>query len=200
MQPGAGVTDLLQRVAANDPAAVRECLERYGSLVWTIARRFARDPADAEDAAQEAFVEIWSKASRYEPERASEAAFIALIVRRRLIDRARRRGARVQAEELDLERPPEAPTSALDAVDTADEARRAKDALATLRPEHRRALELSIYHGLSHEEIARALSAPLGTVKTYIRSGLARVREHLGIATSPALGSPGLGSTGEARR
>lgn len=177
---------LLQRVAANEPNAVRECLERYGALVWTIARRFSRDAADAEDAAQEAFVEIWSKAARFDPERASEPAFIALIVRRRLIDRARRRGARVQLEELDPRVALEAPASSIDSVEISDEARHATAALATLRPEHRRVLELSIYHGLSHEEIARAVSTPLGTVKTYIRSGLARVREHLGVALPPA--------------
>jgi RNA polymerase sigma factor (sigma-70 family) len=189
------LTSLLQRVAANEPNAVRECLERYGALVWTIARRFSRDAADAEDAAQEAFVEIWSKAARFDPARASEPAFLALIVRRKLIDRARRRGARVHAEELDPEHPLEAPPLSIESVEIADEARQATAALATLRPEHRRALELSIYHGLSHEEISRAIAAPLGTVKTYIRSGLARVREHLGV-TPPVPLAP----TREARR
>lgn len=173
---------LLHSVARGDPDAVRACIERYGPLVWSIARRFGADAADAEDAAQEAFIELWKKAERYDPARSSEPSFVAMIVRRRLIDRARMRAVRAKSEvaidDAELATPI---VDSPDAVEIADEARHAARALSELRPEERRVLELSIFHGLSHDEIARAVRMPLGTVKTHVRKGLQRVREALGV-------------------
>src|SRR3954470_14464574 len=83
---------LLGRVAAGDQQAVRECLARYGGLVWSIARRF--EAADAEDAVQEIFLDLWKSAARFDRQIASEASFVAMIARRRLIDRKRTRGRR----------------------------------------------------------------------------------------------------------
>jgi len=172
---------LLTRVAQGDPNAVGECVDRYGALVWSIARRFATDPDDAEDAVQEAFIELWRKAERYDATRSSEPTFIALVVRRKLIDRARLRATHERDERLPEEFDAPSTLSATDSVDVADEARRAAKALAELRPEERRVLELSIYHGLTHEQIARAIQMPLGTVKTHVRKGLERVRALLGV-------------------
>ena len=174
---------LLPRVAQGDPEAVRECVDRYGALVWSIARRFASDVDDAEDAVQEAFIELWRKAVRYDPARSSEPTFVAMLVRRRLIDRVRQRASRVQGE-VEIETLELAtPHSTTEPIELADEARHAARALLELRPDERRVLELSIYHGLTHEQIARSIRMPLGTVKTHIRKGLARVRELLGAAT-----------------
>lgn len=175
---------LLTRVAQGDPNAVAECVDRYGALVWSIARRFASDPDDAEDAVQEAFIELWRKAERYDAARSSEPTFVALVVRRRLIDRVRMRATHHRDQHLPEEFDAASDLSATEPVEVADEARRAAQALAELRPEERRVLELSIYQGLTHEQIARAVSMPLGTVKTHVRKGLARVRELLGV---PAL-------------
>ncbi len=170
---------VLHRIAAGDQQAVRECLDRYGSLVWSIARRRLASSQEAEDAVQEIFVDVWRNASRFDPEKASETTFVTMIARRRLIDRHRRNQRRPQEQGLP-EALPSQDASATDKLELEDEAAQAAEALSELREDQRRVLELSIYHGLSHDEIARKTNIPLGTVKTHIRRGLMRVRELLG--------------------
>lgn len=170
---------VLPRVAGGDPAAVRECIARYGPLVWGLARRLAPRPADAEDAAQEVFIALWQSAGRYDPAQAAEATFVAMIARRRLIDRRRRFLRRPPPDPL----PEAVPCRAeADPVERADDAARAAAALAELRDDQRAVIELAVYHGLTHEEIAARTGLPLGTVKTHIRRGLIRVRERLDAA------------------
>jgi RNA polymerase sigma-70 factor (ECF subfamily) len=165
---------LLARVGAGDASAVRECLQRFGGLVWSLARRFSSSQSDAEDAVQEIFVDLWRSAKRYDPRAASEATFVAMIARRRLIDRMRSRQRR---KEEPLGEGAEA--SAEPPGELAAEAALAAKAIAQLRPEQREVLLLATLHGLSHEEIAQKTGLPLGTVKTHARRGLLRVREVL---------------------
>jgi len=171
---------VLQRVAGGDPFAVRECIDRYGALVWSLARRLSRTTIDAEDATQEIFLDIWRSAGRFDASQGSEGVFIAMIARRRLIDRL-------------CKRSPEPPMGSTDVLDFAAwldpgyapqnpvEADRALRALSELRPEHRQVLELGLLHGLSQSEIATRLSLPLGTVKSFMRRGLIAVREFMSI-------------------
>lgn len=172
---------ILHRVAAGEPGAVQECLDRYGGLVWSLARRFCPQREEAEDAVQEVFIEIWNKAKRYDATLSSEITFIAMIARRRLIDRGRRRQRALQADGLEDENIlPAAEDRAQELVDVGDEVERAQKALAKLRPDEQKVLRLSIYEGMSHDQIAKATALPLGTVKTHLRRGLIRVRELLG--------------------
>jgi RNA polymerase sigma-70 factor (ECF subfamily) len=166
---------LLHRAAQNDAAAVKAVLETYGGLVWSLARRFCINQADAEDAVQEVFVDVWRSAARYDPAVASEATFIAMIARRRLIDRARRSSRRPEGASIDeaaLVAPAPPPRA-----DIGEEAAIAADALNSLSEAQQRVLRLSIYRGLSHEEIAQSTGLPLGTVKTHCRRGLIRIRQ-----------------------
>ncbi len=178
-------TLLLGRVASGDPAAIRECLARYGGLVWSIARRMSKNQADAEDATQDIFVDLWKSAARFDPTVASEATFIATIARRRLIDRRRREARRTDTEPL-----PDMNAMIADAANSAAspeisaDASLAARALRELRPEERNAVILSAYYGLSHEEISISTGQPLGTVKTHARRGLNRVREILSAAAT----------------
>ncbi len=175
---------LLPRIAAGDGEAVSEFIDRYKNLVWWLARQLATD-ADAEDAVQEIFVDLWSSADRYDPERSGEAAFVAMIARRRLIDRRRRTGRRPAESSLeDLE--VELAGSGLAAVEAVAEAALAGDAIRRLDEKERRVLSLAVYQGLSHSEIADFTKLPLGTVKTYVRRGLSRVREMLGAGAGAA--------------
>lgn len=169
---------LLARVAAGEPAAVRDCIARYGALVWSIARRFEGNGAadDAEDAVQEIFLDLWKSAARFDPAVASEPAFIAMIARRRLIDRQRTRRRRPATETLAVEPPLAAPGASPDACAEAQQAARA---LEQLRPEQRHVLVLATCHGLSHGEIAERTGMPLGTVKAHARRGLQSIRAAL---------------------
>jgi RNA polymerase sigma-70 factor (ECF subfamily) len=167
---------ILKRVAIGDPAAVRDCIERYGALVWSIARRLSPTQSEAEDAVQDVFVDLWRSASRFDETISSEAAFIAVIARRRLLDRRRARARRPDAEPLS-----ETPlVSNAQSAEICAEAGLAQKALAQLRPEQRTVLLLSACQGLSHDEIATQTGLPLGTVKAHARRGLLRIRELLG--------------------
>lgn len=171
---------ILNRIAAGDRSAVEECMSRYGGLVWAIARKMLRNTDDAEDAVQEIFVDVWKNAGRFDGSKATEATFIAMIARRRIIDRIRHSARRISADSLDdvlLE-----PFTRADKdVQTAIEAQQAAEAMRNLRPEQQQVLRLSIIQGMSHQEISDAMGLPLGTVKTHARRGLLQVREHLGL-------------------
>ncbi|MBL0926936.1 MAG: sigma-70 family RNA polymerase sigma factor [Phycisphaerales bacterium] len=169
---------LLRRIASGDAAATRDTIERYGGLVWSLARRFSSSESDAEDAVQEIFLDVWKSAGRFDPSVASELTFVAMIARRRLIDR-RRRAARRPESELPQDREIAQETDSRPAGEISEEAARAQKALAMLSPEQQRVLRLSIMHGYSHEGIARITGLPLGTVKTHARRGLIRIREIL---------------------
>lgn len=168
--------DILRRAAGGDQGAVKECLARYGGLLWGLARRFTSSAADAEDAVQEIFVDVWKSADRFDSTITSEAAFIAMIARRRLIDRRRREGRRPSTEPL-----PELPMHAATEPggEVFAEAALARKALDKLRDEPRQILLLAIGQGLTYEEIAERTGLPLGTVKAHARRGLLRVREAL---------------------
>ena len=170
---------VLPRIAAGDPAAVPDCITRYGGLVWALARRFLGNAADAEDAVQDVFIELWKNAARYDPSRASEPTYVTMIARRRLIDRKRKAG-RIPAPQPLPEEPPGVP-SRTDRVEIEDDAARAAAVLDELREDERRVIQMAVYQGLTHEEIAAATGLPVGTVKTHIRRGLIRVRERLNI-------------------
>ena len=170
---------ILERVTAGDSPAVEECLQKYGGLVWSLARRLCSNYADAEDAVQEVFIEVWRHADRFDPQVASEATYITMIARRRLIDRFRRRSreldtASIQEEMVELTSRHEQQT------EIEEEAARARQFMQQLRPEQQQVLELSITHGLSQSQIAETTNLPLGTVKTHARRGLMRLRELLG--------------------
>jgi RNA polymerase sigma-70 factor (ECF subfamily) len=168
---------LLERIAAGDGGAVKECMDAYGNLVWALARRLSPSAADAEDAAQEIFLEIWKSAARYDRSLASEAVFITTIARRRLIDRLRAGKRRPKSEPFDEEQAP--PKDGSDAGVVAAEMAMASRALAQLNDAQREIVLLGIVEGLTHTEIATVTGAPLGTVKTQMRRGLIKIREIL---------------------
>ena len=174
---------ILQRIAAGDKTAVQECLSTYGGLVWSIARKLLRNSDDAEDAVQEVFVDVWKNAGRFDEAQASETTFIAMIARRRVIDRIRHSTRRISADSLDdvlLE-----PFTRSDqTMQMSVEANEAAKAMRTLRPEQQQVLRLSIVQGMSHQEISDATGMPLGTVKTHARRGLTQVREVLGLGNA----------------
>jgi RNA polymerase sigma-70 factor (ECF subfamily) len=175
---------LLTRIAGGDQSAVPECISRYGGLIWTLARRRLASREDAEDVVQEIFVDLWKSADRFDPLVAEEITFVAMIARRRVIDRLRQRAVLPQTASMD-----DAGVSGV--VDVAggetvglrlelgEEARIADEHLQRLKPEEQQMLRLSIYDNLSHSAIAEQTGVPLGTVKSHIRRGLDSLRRTL---------------------
>jgi RNA polymerase sigma-70 factor (ECF subfamily) len=150
--------------------------------VWALARRWSPDPRDVEDAVQEVFVDLWRSAGRYDATRASEAGWVAMVTRRRLIDRMRRRQRAVELEPLpeDFDQADEPDID----LDRQVRVEQAHAVLQSLPLNQRTMLELSLLHGRTHDEIARETGTPLGTVKSHIRRGLQRARELLHAAPS----------------
>jgi len=172
---------ILGRIAAGEARAVEECLQRYRGLVWSLARRLSADFADAEDAVQEVFIELWRNASRFDASVASEATFVTMVARRRLIDRRRKRSRGLDTVPLGDD-PLPAPADSTDALEIDEEAARVRQAMRQLRPEEQQVMRLSFEQGLSQGEIASLVNLPLGTVKTHARRGLVRLRNLLGVA------------------
>ncbi len=172
-----GEKSILERIASGDQQAVSDCLDRYGRLVWFLATRYNKRHADAEDATQEIFMEIWKNSGRFQSTLGSEETFITMIARRRLIDRCRR--ASVQPETMQLTAD-DAELSDLyveDQAELTDEAMKASECLRKLSEEQHQVITLSIQQGVSHDGISRKLGMPLGTVKSYARRALLQLRD-----------------------
>jgi RNA polymerase sigma factor (sigma-70 family) len=169
---------ILPRIAAGDEAAVNDCLNQYGNLIWGLAKKLTPQPEEVEDAVQEIFMEIWQTAARYDACKSAESTFISTIARRRLIDRLRKvyRRPVVQSLEDVFETAPNVLETRIATKILANEA---VEAMKTLRAEQREMMLLNIYDGMSHGEISEKLNVPLGTVKTHIRRGFKKVREVL---------------------
>lgn len=169
-------TGILADVAAGRSEAMEACIAEYGGMVWSLALKMSPSREEAEEGVQEVFIDIWRHAARFDPAVSSEATFVAMIARRRLIDRHRRRRARPLIASLADSAQPAAP-AATSAVEIADEADRVRRCLDRLRPEERRVLELALGEGLSQAAIAERTGLPIGTVKSHARRGLIRLRQ-----------------------
>ncbi|MEP7157962.1 MAG: sigma-70 family RNA polymerase sigma factor [Chloroflexota bacterium] len=171
---------LLERLAAGvDEAALSELYDRYQAQMYGLAMRITRDPALAQDAVQEAFVGVWRNASRYSVGRSSVRTWMLSITHHRAIDIIRRRRPTSELPELDtLDRALVAP-DVWGEVSRAADAAEVRSALGILPAEQREVIELAYFSGLTQVEIADRTGAPLGTVKSRARLGLAQLRRAL---------------------
>ena len=170
---------VLPRIAAGDNTAVDECLQRYGGLVWSLARRRCADVQLAEDAVQNIFLHLWKVAATFDENIANETTFVAMVARRRLIDYQRKQMSKkdfVQCEFDHLEMKTADPTVQ---IEITEEAARAEAILNQLPEDQQTVIRLSVFDGLSHSKIADRTGLKLGTVKTHIRRGLTKIRESL---------------------
>ena len=165
-------------VARGHQTALAELYDRFGRVAWGLALRILRDEALAEDAVQEAFTAAWKTASRFVPERASARTWLLTLVHRRAVDVVRREERR-RSEPLDERFDVSGAGTADDEVMLRLERERVQRALAQLPDREREALELAYYGGFSQSELAERLGQPLGTIKSRMFTGLARLRELL---------------------
>ncbi len=170
---------LLQRVAAGDADALEALYDRHTPLLLPVALRILRVASDAEDALQQTWVQAWRAARAFDPVRGSVVGWLLSIVRSRSLDLWRARQARRRAEQADEPvEPAREPDPAAGAGDR--QAReRVRLALQRLDPHYRQVLESAYFEGLTQTEIAERLEAPLGTVKTWTRRGLLKLKELL---------------------
>jgi RNA polymerase sigma-70 factor, ECF subfamily len=167
---------VLALIARSDEDALAELYRRFGRLAYGLAFRILRDDALAQDAVQEAFLGVWRGAGRFTAERSKPSTWLLTLVHRRAVDLVRREQRR-RTEPL----PPEHEAAGV----TADEAElltqreTISGALRQLPPEQREAIELAYYGGYTQSELAERLGQPLGTIKSRMFTGLARLRETL---------------------
>ncbi len=168
---------LVALVARSDESALGELYDRIGGLAYGLAYRVLRDEALAEDAVQEAFLGLWRSAGSFVPERAKASTWVLTLVHRRAVDLVRREQRR-RAEPLDQSEGPATESAESDAW-LRFERERVQAALAQLPDQQREAIELAYYGGFSQSELAERLGQPIGTIKSRMFSGLARLRELL---------------------
>lgn len=175
--PSQSVGSLLALVARREPQSLNQCIEQYGNLIWSIAKRYSPSQADAEDAVQEIFLELWQKADRFNPSLSAETTFVTMIARRRLIDRYRKQSRSVEATgvESDFDEQPDMSSST--SAELIDEAAKATRCLDGLVVNQRDILRKSIHEGKSHSQISNELQIPLGSVKSFARRGLIQLRQ-----------------------
>jgi RNA polymerase sigma-70 factor (ECF subfamily) len=171
---------LVALVARGDEDALAELYDRVGRIAYGLALRILRDERHAEDAVQEAFLQVWRSAATFRPERAKASTWILTLVHRRAVDLVRREERR-QADPLTDDA-----AATVEGAEQTDEAawlrferERVQTALKQLPDNQREALELAYYGGFSQSELAERLGVPLGTIKSRMFAGLARLRELL---------------------
>ena len=178
--------EMIERIGRGDQSAFSALYDRLSCPLYSLALRMLGDAGDAQDALQDVFLQIWSRAATYNPEQSTVFSWTVLLTRSRVIDRlrARKRRLRIVAsatgdEDADVA---DASTmeSAADTADKNDEAARVRSVLNNLPSEQREAIELAFFGHLTHHEIAARLGEPLGTIKARIRRGLLKLRERLG--------------------
>ena len=169
--------------ARGNGAALAALYDRHARAVYSLALRVVADEADAEEVVQEVFAQAWRQASRYDPARGTVVAWLLNMARTRAIDRLRARRARPDRAGVESEHAwsalPATSADPLDALDTARDAARVRQALQRLPLIQRVAIELAYFEGLTQTEIAARLEEPLGTVKTRIRVALLKLRDAL---------------------
>jgi RNA polymerase sigma-70 factor (ECF subfamily) len=171
---------LIQRTARGEKGALEELYTRYSTGVYSLARFMLRQEALAEEATQDIFLNIWLKASSYNPDRGEPRAWIMSVAHHKVVDiiRSRRRNITItdpkEYETLDL-----LPSSQIATDEEAElnlERERIRKALSSLPPAQREVIVLAYYGGYSQSEIAQKLNQPLGTVKTRVRLAMQKLR------------------------
>jgi RNA polymerase sigma-70 factor (ECF subfamily) len=168
--------EMIARIGRRDQSAFSALYDRLSGPLYSLAMKMLGDPAEAQDALQEVFLQIWSRAGTYDPEQSSVFSWTVLLTRSRVIDRLRARGRRsrvvvASTEDSSTTVAGDASTveSAADTAEKNDEAVRVRYVLNNLPSEQREAIEMAFFEHLSHHEIATQLGQPLGTVKARIR-------------------------------
>ncbi|HEX6076525.1 MAG TPA: sigma-70 family RNA polymerase sigma factor [Micromonosporaceae bacterium] len=176
------VTGLLRRTARGDEAAFAQLYDRTAARVYGLVLRVVRDPAQAEEVAQEVFVDVWRSAARFDPGRGSAIAWILALAHRRAVDRVRSSQASQQREHRVAAASGQVPHDDVsEQVVGRLEQQAVRRCLGALTDVQREAIDLAYYRGYTYRQVASVLSVALPTVKTRIRDGLIRLRDCLGV-------------------
>lgn len=176
---------LLERLLQRDVSAFEQLYDRHSRLVYSLVLRILQQASTAEEVVQDVFLHLWRRANQFDPARGPFVPWLLTLARNRALDQLRLKSERQRRREDQTEElPPVAEAPEFET--TLDEKRRAervRSLMASLNPQQKKAIELAYFEGLSHSEIAASLKEPLGTVKSWIRNGLLRLKEGLRATT-----------------
>ena len=184
MADAASLEQLLAATASGDQRAFRELYRASSAHLYGVLLRMLKRRDWAEEALQDCYLKIWQKAETYAPERGAPLTWLMTVARYRALDLLR-----IKRPEVELPDEAEAPSLALAADDSFDPQQRAiegegvkrlEDCMKGLAQEQRKSVLLAYYEGYTHQELVAVLGAPLGTVKSWVRRGLSRLRDCLG--------------------
>lgn len=173
---------LVQAIAAGDQLALHALYERAYRIVFTLIMRLTANREIAEELTIDVFHDVWRRASRYEAANGTVLAWIMNQARSRAIDRLRFENRQKRSHCGDGPPLTEAAADPCDIIALREQGAALRAALAVLTPEERQAIETTFFAGLTHAEAAARLNEPLGTIKTRIRSGLHKLRQHMATA------------------
>ncbi|KQV77029.1 RNA polymerase subunit sigma [Aeromicrobium sp. Root344] len=180
-EPAPDAAELLVRVGRGDEQAFAAVYDLLGAAVYGLARRVVRDPARAEEIAQEVFIQVWQSAPRFDPARGSAKGWVLTLAHRRAVDAVRHDQAATNRENSydwsngpDYDEVEETVSTTLEH----EQVRRCLDGLTELQ---REAVNLAYYKGHTYAEVAQVLDANPATIKTRIRDGLVRLRDCIGV-------------------
>jgi len=174
---------LLQGIAQGDQQAFAQFYDRFSGLLYSLAIRILNDPKEAEDVLQEVFLQIWAKASLFDPQAGKPSGWALTLTRNKAIDRLRtsqRRYRLLEQVTAQADPPTGAPGQVAEKIQADEKAALIRSVVAALPSEQRQAIELAFFGGFTQTEISERLKQPLGTIKARIRRGMLQLRESLG--------------------
>jgi len=176
--------ELMKKIKAKDQKALAELYDLYGHLLYGLIFSILKKRTEAEDLLQEVFVNVWEKATSFDPERGNAYQWLVTLTRNKAIDRIRSKNYKSQKkEETDIELPDIPLTgdqrSPLESTILKERAEKVKKALLEIPEKQRQVIQIAYFRGLSQSEIAKHLDIPLGTVKTRTRQGMLKLKELL---------------------
>ena len=173
---------LVDRLLQRDVSAFEQLYDRHSRIVYALVLRILQQASTAEEVVQDVFLQLWRNAARYQSTRGPVLPWLLTLARNRALDHLRLKSERQRRQEDQTEEPIAIAGAPPEYEKTLDEKRRAervRELMAALSPQQKKAIEMAYFEGLSHSEIAAALKEPLGTVKSWIRNGLLRLKEGL---------------------
>jgi RNA polymerase sigma-70 factor, ECF subfamily len=171
--------ELLKAIAAHDELALAQLYDRYRVIVFGLLMRILNNREEAEDVLQEVFLQVWRKAGDFDENRGRPFTWLVTLGRSRGIDRLRSLASRERVIEAGAREVTEQISDAASDAFRSEQRGLVNDALAQLPDEQKRPLMLAYFDGLTQSEIATSLGAPLGTIKTRMRTGMMKLREQL---------------------
>jgi RNA polymerase sigma-70 factor (ECF subfamily) len=173
---------LVNRLLQRDVSAFEQLYDRHSRIVYALVLRILQQASTAEEVVQDVFLQLWRNAARYQAARGPFVPWLLTLARNRALDHLRLKSERQRRLEDQSEEPiaiAGAPPEYEKALDEKRRAERIRALIGALNPQQKKAIEMAYFEGLSHSEIAEALKEPLGTVKSWIRNGLLRLKEGL---------------------